>query len=101
MRVGSSTAHFLNVDLDIYSKDDLQPLVTLFGKKVMVLYVGRDRGKYCAHLEIAKGTKTADSAIRAFCKLIKALPDAGQESWNAATVRSLVSVFRQGHSPTL
>jgi hypothetical protein len=84
----SSTTHFLNVDLDIYSKDDLRPLVDLFGNKVIVLYVGRPRGRYEAHLEIAKSTKTADSTIRAFCKLIEALPYAGRESWNAATVRS-------------
>jgi hypothetical protein len=39
-------------------------------------------------LEIAKNTKTADSTIRAFCKLIEALPEIGRASWNAATVRS-------------
>ena len=97
----SSTAHFLNVDLDIYSREDLQPLVSQFGKKVFLLYVGRERGKYCAHLEIAKHTKTVDSTIGAFCKLIEALPEAGRASWNAAAVRSFsigVQAARQPNS---
>ncbi|MGC9950216.1 MAG: hypothetical protein ABSF64_27950 [Bryobacteraceae bacterium] len=37
-KVNPATTHFLNVDLDIYSKADFQPLVTALGKKVMVLY---------------------------------------------------------------
>jgi hypothetical protein len=68
------TTEFLNVDLDIYSKHDLQPLIERLGRKVHVLYVGRERGKYSAHLEVAKNTKTADSTLRAFCRLIEDLP---------------------------
>jgi hypothetical protein len=43
---GSSATHFLNVDLDIYSRSDLQPLVDGFGRKVSVMYVGKLKGKY-------------------------------------------------------
>jgi hypothetical protein len=40
-RGNPASTHFLNVDLDIYSKADLQPLVSALAKKIMVLYVGR------------------------------------------------------------
>ena len=82
------------------TRRDLQPLVKGFGAKVFVLYVGRKRGKYGAHLEIAGLTKTADSTIRAFCRLIKALPEAERRLWNSATVRSFSIGIRAGTHPT-
>ena len=93
------TTHFLNVDLDIYSKRDLQPLVDRLGRKVIALYVGRDRGKYSAHLEVAKNTKTADSTIRAFCGLIEDLPKPERSLWNTATVRSFSIGIQAGTQP--
>ena len=96
-----SATHFLNVDLDIYSKHDLQSLVKGFGRKVIPLYIGRERGKYVAHLEVAKNTKTADSAIWAFCRLVEGLPKLARASWNAATVRSFsVGIQAGGHPNT-
>jgi hypothetical protein len=84
----SLDTHFLNVDLDIYSKRDLQPLVDGFGPKVLVLFVGRKNGKSSAHLEIASQTTTADATIRAFCRLIDDLPDPARKIWNTANMRS-------------
>jgi hypothetical protein len=65
------TTHLLNVDLDIYSRSDLQPLVTAFGEKVFVLHVGRYKRTYKAVLELTptRIAKSADSRILAFCKL--------------------------------
>lgn len=82
--------HFLNVDLDIYSKRDLQPLVDRLGRKVFSLYVGRQGGKFCAHLELARTrpTITADATIRAFCRLVDDLPESERKIWDAAIVRS-------------
>ena len=82
-----ASTHFLNVDLDIYSKADLQPLVSALGKKVTVLYVARIRRTHRAHLEVAKITKTADATIRAFCSLIQALPKPERNLWDAAKIR--------------
>ena len=97
-----SETHFLNVDLDIYSKSDLEPFVTALGEKVCVLYVGRDRRTYVAHLELASGNpKSADAAIRRFCTLIGALPKAAQELWNTARTREFnigVQAATQPHS---
>ena len=81
------TTRFLNVDLDIYSRSNLQPLVTALGKKVVVLHVGLDRRTFCAHLELARVTRSADSTIRGFCSLIQALPRKARDLWNSARTR--------------
>ena len=66
---------------------------------MIALYVGRERGKYVAHLEVAKNTKTADSAIWEFCALIEALPEAERAEWNAAAVRSFSIGIQAGTQP--
>lgn len=84
-----SKGRFLNVDLDLYSKSDLQPLVDAFGKKVDVLFVGRVRRTYEAHLEIATFIpKNPQVAIVQFCKLVHALPPAARRIWDEAKIRS-------------
>jgi hypothetical protein len=95
----SSETHFLNIDLDIYSKHDLSPLVKCFGRKVVVLHAGLEHRNYSAHLEIAKSTKTADSTIRAFCKLVEALAKQERVLWNNATVRSFSIGIQAGAQP--
>ncbi len=82
-----NTTRFLNVDLDIYAKFDLQPLAAAFGLKVIVLYVGRERGRYSAHLELNSQPTTADAAIRGFTLLIHGLPRAKRKAWDMATTR--------------
>src|SRR5580704_12650165 len=82
-----SITEFLNVDLDIYAPFDLQPLVSSLGKKVIVLYVGRERRSYTAHVELAGLAKSADSTIRRFCALIQTLPRAERQLWNRAKRR--------------
>jgi hypothetical protein len=99
-RSRSSATHFLNVDLDIYSKHDLQPLVKRLGRKVIALYVGRDRGEYCARLELADVSKTVDSTIWAICGLIEALPESARALWNAATIRSFSIGIQAGTHPS-
>jgi hypothetical protein len=81
---------FRNVDLDIYSRSDLQPLVTALGHRVIDLYVGRVRRTYEAHLELATGrnNQTVASIILGFCKLIERLPSAKRELWDSAKTRS-------------
>jgi hypothetical protein len=84
-----NTTRFLSVDLDIYAKFDLKPLVDAFGPKVIVLYVGRERGLYSAHLELNVQPKTADAVIRGFTVLIRRLPRAKRKLWDAAITRDL------------
>ncbi len=99
MSATQAATHFLNVDLDIYSRSDLQPLVDGLGHKVAVLYVGKIKGRYCARLEVARYTRSADATIRAFCKLIEALPENLRALWDAATVRSFSIGIQAGTHP--
>jgi hypothetical protein len=93
------TIRFLNVDLDVYSKSNLQGLVSAPGKKVSVLHVGRNKRTFCAHLELSRITKDADSTIRAFCGLIESLPSAERELWNKAKIRDFNIGVQAGSRP--
>lgn len=99
VKVDPHATRFLNVDLDLYSKSDLGPLVALLGRKVAVLYSGVDKGRYRAHLEVAKLPQSADATMRAFCSLIEALPAAGREIWNNATIRDFNIGVEAGFRP--
>ncbi len=93
-------AKFLTVDLDVYSRSDLQPLVNGFGKRVIALYVGRERRRYSAHLELAGFQRpSADATIRTFCTLIRALPKTERELWNGATRREFSVGVQAGWQP--
>jgi hypothetical protein len=78
---------FLNVDLDLLSRSDLQPLVTVLGDKTYALHVGRDKQTYRAHLELSKTPQDPDAAIRNFAALIRTLPKAERKLWDTAKVR--------------
>jgi uncharacterized protein (DUF433 family) len=92
--------HFLNVDLEICSPTDLQPLVDAFGKRVFVLHVGRYRRSYEAFLEVSRQTKDADGTIRAFCELIRALPRPAKKLWNEAKRRDFSIGIQACHQPS-
>jgi hypothetical protein len=80
---------FRNVDLDIFSKSDLEPLVAAFGEKVLDLYVGRERRLYKVVLELnSERHKSPQSKIVGFCKLIRELPPAARELWDTARTRT-------------
>ena len=78
---------FLNVDLDLFSRSDLQPLVTALGRKVHILFVGRDTQTYRAHLELSRDPKSVGVAIRRFAALISKLPRMERKLWDGAKVR--------------
>ena len=92
--------HFLNVDLDVYSGSNLQPLVDALGKKVIALYVGRERRSHSAHLELPFfRNASADSTIRRFCTLIRALPTAERKRWDSAKTREFSIGVQAGERP--
>jgi hypothetical protein len=84
----NENTRYLNVDLDITSRDDLQPLVQAFGRRVFVLHVDGS-GRHSAGLEVAAMTKTADGTIRRFATLVRSLPPRARILWNRARSRDL------------
>ena len=69
------------------SSSNLEPFVAALGKRVYVLYVGRVRRTFEAHLEIASDPRNADNAIRKFVALINSLPKPALKLWDAAKRR--------------
>ena len=79
---------FLNVDLEVFSKSDLKEFVAALGRKVAVLYIGKEFGANKAYLELRGQPKTPDAAVLRFCKLIENLPRKERALWNTAKSRS-------------
>ena len=97
--MGKLETHFRNVDLDIYSREDLQPLVDAFGKHVMDLYVGRVRRTYEARLEVAAVARNPEWTIRRFVTLIRKLPPRARRLWRDAKVREFNIGVQAGDTP--
>jgi hypothetical protein len=91
----------LNVDLDIISKSRLEPLVAAFGSKVSVLYVGPERSRYGAHLELggARFPRSADTAIEALAALVSHLPRPARKLWDQARVKDFNIGIQGGFRP--
>ena len=89
----------MNVDLEIYSREDLRPLVDAFGKRVIDLYVGRPRRTYEAHLEVTAATRDPERTIRQFVRLIRKLPPQARRWWNEAKRREFNIGVQAGDTP--
>lgn len=91
--------HFLNVDLEIDSTSDLQPLVEALSGSAFTLYCGRVRRTYCARLALARQPKGADAAIRALCSGISRLDKTGRDLWKSARRRDFSIGIQAGGKP--
>jgi hypothetical protein len=98
-KTGENRTGFLNVDLDVYSRSNLEPLAVELGDRVSVLYVGRERGIWSVHLEIAGQPAGADEAIRAFVGLVRKLSRAKKKLWNGAKSREFNIGVQSGNLP--
>ena len=91
--------HFLNVDLEIFSRARLDPIVDAFGEKVSVLHVGKWGRRYSAHFELRgsgihppaashnRVAKEADRLVQRFVGLVKQVPRPVRQLWNKADSR--------------
>ena len=89
---------FLNVDVDVFSRSPLDSLVAAFGKKVMVHYVGGERGRYEAHFSLWF-PRHADHAIKRLAQLITKLPKPARGMWNNASKRIFNVGYQSGFRP--
>ncbi|HYN09876.1 MAG TPA: hypothetical protein VES67_21005 [Vicinamibacterales bacterium] len=91
----------LNVDLDIWSRTPLEPLVAALGKRVYALHVGKEGRRYGAHLELARSghSRGADGLIRDFVSLVRKLPPRSRALWNRAQARDFNVGVQAGVKP--
>ena len=88
-RLECEPTHYVNVDLDILSSVPLDTLVQAMGEETFVLYVGGERRKYEAHLELASShDMSADQTIIALTRLIQRLPRRHRKVWDSAKSRA-------------
>ncbi len=80
---------FLNVDLELESKESLDRIAQEFGDKVHVLHNGPLQDiPYLLAVEIYAGDdRDPESIIEAFCDLIEDLPAKAKASWRKCTAR--------------
>lgn len=83
-----SPGSFLNVDLEIFSRSRLEPLVAAFGKRVITLYLGPEFGLNKAVLEISDLSKSPEFCILSFCKLVRSLAPRERALWDSAKART-------------
>lgn len=97
----SMRTHFLNVDLEIESHHNLQPIVDDFGDDVRNLYCGETQGHYLATFELrgASGTDP-DSIIYSFCTLIESLDDEAKKLWESAFTKVFDIGYEGGSEPS-
>jgi hypothetical protein len=92
--------HFLNVDVDVWAKWDLQPLVAALGDKVFVHYVGSEGGEHSAHFSLASAYgKDANTIMRLLVGLIENLPSRAWQLWNRARARDFNIGIQGGIKP--
>ena len=77
---------FLNVDVDVLSANQLEPLAAALGRNVSVHYVGREGRHYGAHFSLYN-PGTPDRAVRTLTALIESLPKAARSCWKRARQR--------------
>ena len=91
---------FLNVDVDVWSKTDLQPLVAALGRNILVHYVGAEGAEQRAHFSLASAhDKSADAIIRRLVALIGKLPRGPRQLWNRARARDFNLGIQAGMTP--
>jgi hypothetical protein len=80
---------FLNVDLELTSPHNLQPIVESLGNAVEILYHDDHDGEYLLVLELNSDpeNKEVESTIATLCHLIETLPETAKSHWQNATTR--------------
>jgi hypothetical protein len=78
---------FLNVALDLSSREDIASLAAALQPRLIALHVGRIRRKYWARFELRTQPRNPDVAIRQLVAAIESLPAQQRASWKRATTR--------------
>jgi hypothetical protein len=78
---------FLNVDLDVSSREDLTSLAEAFRPRLIALHVGRVGRRYWARFELRTQPRSPDAAIRRLVSAVEGLPVRQRARWKRAVTR--------------
>jgi hypothetical protein len=97
--------HFINIDLEVWSKQNLQVLIDGFGKNVVNMgHLKFDNGNVLASFELhydsveAWENIEADEIISVFCELIENLPKKARQIWNKSYKKVFDIGFESGNT---
>ena len=92
---------FLNVDLEIESSEDLQPLIDNLGENVSVLHQGENgSGFNFVSFEVkSSGEKDVDGIVSSFCLFIENLSPNSKQIWSKCHSKKFDAGFQSGDFP--
>lgn len=98
-----SGPNFINVDLEVWSREDLATLVAAVEPQGFVLHVGKVRRKFLARVEAhsARVLRSPEQTIWALLKVIKSLPPRARRLWRHAESRVFNVGYESGDFVTL
>ncbi|MEJ6474952.1 hypothetical protein [Pseudoalteromonas piscicida] len=94
-----SEIQFLNVDLELESKQDISALVSDLKQNAIVLHYDQDDFRQLARIEANTSELTPDKAINQLCELIESCSKAALKQWLSCTKRTFDIGFNSGKSP--
>jgi hypothetical protein len=86
-RQSDAETQFINVDFDIRSRSDLEPLLAGLQGQVCASCDKLGPRTYRVHGDLSGAPETADAAIRSLTSIINALPPTPRKLWDKATTR--------------
>ena len=83
----SIAPRFLNVDVEVESRADLDPLVAAMARGALAIGRYRRSGRHCVRFELNTSPRSPDHGIRAFSTLLERLPPPARRLWRTARRR--------------
>ena len=77
-------SEFVNMDLDLKSRMDLDPLVHALGSAVLTLHADKIGQRHWVRLELMRQPKSPSQAIRGFSRIVGRLPKQARKIWDQA-----------------
>lgn len=94
-----SEIQFLNVDLELESKQDISTLVADLKKHATVLHYDKDEYRQLARIEASAEISSPDKAINHICELIESCSRNALKQWLSCSRRTFDIGFESGSSP--
>jgi hypothetical protein len=97
--MAKSRTRFLNVDLDVKSVAELDPLIKALGSAVLCQRVGKVGRAHWVRLMLSRQPASPTDAIVGFAKLVTKLPDDRRAIWNNARSKEFDIGIESGFEP--
>ena len=97
--MAKSRTRFLNVDLDLQSVAEPDPLIKALGSAVLCQRVGRVGRAHRVRFMLSRQPASPSDAIVGFAKLVTKFPDEGRAIWNNARSKEFDIGIESGFEP--